>query len=388
MLFKNVSKGILSGYLLLFFLVINSTAFAVDPWLDWKTIESDNFYIHYATGYERLAQKTANSAEQAHIKLHSLFNWQPEEKTHLVISDETDVANGFATPLFFNRSVLFMAPPDRANTLEDFDDWLETLITHEYAHILHLDKSTGGADTLRSIFGRHFLLFPNAMQPNWFIEGLATYYETDAQQGIGRGQSSVFKMMMRTEVENGIKPVAQVNLPIRSWPTGTVAYLYGVHFYQFVEQTYGKKAVQQLVENYSNNIIPFMINSNSEQVLDKDVSALWGEFSRWLKEKYKTDLEEAHIEGEQITQLGYNTGSPGLASDGQLYYVARGAFEHAALMQRIDNNNLQRVEVQSSGAQIDVHKDAGVLLVQLEFRYLYSATRGYTAEGGYRMWPF
>ncbi len=364
--FKKITQNILAGCLLFCFLFISSTAFAVDPRLDWKTIESDNFYIHYGRGYERLAQKTANSAEQAHLKLQDFFNWQPEEKTHLVISDEMDVANGFATPLFFNRSVLFMAPPDTANTLEDFDDWLETLITHEYSHILHLDKSTGGAGILRKIFGRHFLLFPNAMQPNWFVEGLATYQETDQQQAIGRGQSSVFKMMMREEVQNAIKPVEQVNLPIRSWPTGTVSYLYGVHFYQFIEETYGEKAIQQLIENYSNNIIPFMINSNADQVLGKDISALWGEFSGWLENKYK-DEREAGIEGEKITQLGYNTGSPGLSTDGKLYYVARGAFEHAALIQRVGDNNLELAEVQSTGAQIDVHHRSGVLLTQLEF---------------------
>ncbi|HED32880.1 MAG TPA: hypothetical protein ENJ08_01500 [Gammaproteobacteria bacterium] len=365
-LLKKTGKNISAHCLLLFLLLISSTAFAVDPYLDWKTIESDNFYIHYGRGYERLAQKTANSAEQAHLKLQPFFNWQPGEKTHLVISDEMDAANGFATPLFFNRSVLFMAPPDSANTLEDFDDWLETLITHEYAHILHLDKSTGGVSILRKIFGRHFLLFPNAMQPNWFVEGLATYQETDQQQAIGRGQSSVFKMMMRTEVQNETKPVAQVNLPLRSWPTGTAPYLYGVNFYQFIEETYGKKAIQQLIENYSNNIIPFMINRNSAQVLGKDIDALWREFSHWLDDKYKDERVDG-IEGRKITQSGYNTGSPALSADGELYYVENGAFEHAALMQRMVNGNVQLAEVQSTGAQIDVHSRSGVLLTQLEF---------------------
>ncbi|VAW68902.1 tolB protein precursor, periplasmic protein involved in the tonb-independent uptake of group A colicins [hydrothermal vent metagenome] len=363
--FKRLNRKLLSAFLFSFLSFLSSNVLAVDPRLNWKTIESENFYIHYGEGYERLAQKAANAAEKAHHKLQPAFNWSPKDKTHLVISDEMDAANGYATPLFFNRSVLFMAPPDGANTLEDFDDWLETLITHEYTHILHLDKSTGAQDVLRNIFGRNIFAFPNALQPGWLTEGLATYYETDQVQSIGRGQSSVYKMMMRTEIESGIKPVEQVNLPIKSWPVRTVSYLYGVHFYQFVEEKYGSEAIQQLVENYSNNIIPFMINTNSDQVLGKDLNGLWDEFSLWLNEKYIDDF--VAVEGKKITQTGYSTGASAIAPDGQLYYVSNGAFEHAALMLQSESGSQQLSEIQSTGAQIDVHQQAGVLLTQLEY---------------------
>jgi len=354
--------------ILFVFALYSSTSKAVDPRLNWNTIQSENFYIHYADGYERLAQKTANSAELAHNKLQNKINWQPIDKTHLVISDETDSANGYATPIHFNRSVLFMAPPDSANSLEDFDDWLETLIIHEYTHILHLDKVSGGAESLRDVFGRQFLFFPNLYQPNWFTEGLATYLETDHEKGIGRGQSSYFKMMMRSEVASGIKPVNQVNLPIRSWPMGTVAYLYGVHFYQFLEETYGQQAIDGLVENYSNNIIPFMINTNSEQLFKKDIDELWEEFSVWLTKRYQPEIDEqleaGLVEGKKITDLGYNTGSIDLLND-QLFYVDSGAFEHTKLIKRTLETN-EVVSELHSGAKINVHNN-GLLVVQREF---------------------
>jgi len=354
--------------LLFVFALYSSVSKAVDPRLNWHTIQSEHFYIHYAEGYERLAQKTANSAEQAHNKLQKKINWQPGDKTHLVVSDETDSANGYATPIHFNRSVLFMAPPNSANSLEDFDDWLETLILHEYTHILHLDKASGGAESLRNIFGRQFFLFPNLYQPNWFTEGLATYLETDHERGIGRGQSSLFKMMMRSEVENGIKPVSQINLPIRSWPMGTVAYLYGVHFYQFLEETYGHESIDSLVENYSNNIIPFMINTNSEQLFNKNIDQLWEEFEIWLKKRYQPDIEEQKLigltEGIKITNLGYNTGSIDFHNN-ELHYVASGAFEHTELMLRSEEETTVITELHS-GANINVH-DNGVLVIQKEF---------------------
>ncbi|VAW57778.1 tolB protein precursor, periplasmic protein involved in the tonb-independent uptake of group A colicins, partial [hydrothermal vent metagenome] len=365
-------------------ILITFNVYAVDPRLNWKTVETQNFFIHYAVGYERLAQKTANIAEYVHKKLQVKIHWQPLDKTHLVISDETDSANGFATMLSFSRSVLFMAPPQAATSLEDFDDWLETLITHEYTHILHLDKVSGGAGLLRNIFGRQFLLFPNLYQPNWFIEGLATYYETDASKGIGRGQSSLFQMMMRSEVEQGIKPISQVNLPIRSWPMGTVSYLYGVHFYQFLEDTYGQQSIENLIDNYSDNIIPFMINTNTEHVFDKNVTELWSDFSFWLQKRYQPEVLAQHkaglVEGKKITDLGYNTSVLDHAYDGRyyiegydefignagIYYIADGAFEHAALMQRINHKTHFVINVHR-GAKINTHPEAGVLIIQNEF---------------------
>ncbi len=352
------------------FIIISTVAHAVDPRLNWNTIESQHFIIHYADGYERLAQKTANSAEQSHTQLQNKINWQPKDKTHLVISDESDSANGYATPLGFNRSVLFVAPPSSANSLEDFDDWLETLITHEYTHILHLDKVSGAAQHVRNVLGRNFLLFPNTMQPGWLVEGLATYYETDKERAIGRGQSSLFKMMMRSEMETGIKPVSQANLPIKSWPMRTTSYLYGVHFYQFIEEVYGAEGISALIENYSNNIIPFLINTNARQIFKKDINGLWTEFSEWLDTRYQSEINayksKGLVEGKRITNLGYSTQYLDVTSASQMYYVENGAFEHAKLIRR-DNNKDNIVSEVHNGAKIKVHEKSGVLVIQNEY---------------------
>jgi len=344
---------------------------AVDPTLNWRTIESEHFYIHFASDNEALASKTARVAENAHNKLSPAIGWVPEDKTHLVISDETDLPNGYVIPFPYNRSVLFVVPPDSLNTLEDNDDWLDTLIIHEYVHILQLDKNTGAVSKLRKIFGRHFLLFPNIYQPAWLIEGLATYHETDKQQGIGRGQSSMFKMMMRMDVAQGIKPVSQVNLPIRSWPMGTMPYLYGVYFYQFVEQRYGKQAITELLDNYSNNVIPFMINSNAKQVFKKDITELWDEFDEWLQQIYQPQLsqleQQGMVEGERITDNGYFTDGVRALNNNQAYYIRQGAYNYPALVGINTEGEHEEVVEVHHGARMDVHEDKGVLLAQPEY---------------------
>lgn len=353
----------------LLFIVVPLPAYAIDPGLNWKTLETEHFYIHFADDQQFLAQHVAGIAERANQKLSLRLRWQPLEKTHLVLSDETDLSNGYAIPFPFNRSVLFMAPPDDLNTLEDFDDWLALLVEHEYVHILHLDTARGGPQKLRRLLGRNVLLFPNMYQPPWIIEGLATYYETNSERHIGRGQSTLFETMMAQEVANGIKPVSQVNLHLRSWPMGTTYYLYGVHFFQFLEQTYGVQAVDDLIDRYSYHLIPFMINTNAEAVLGKDITELWDEFEIWLQKRYADWPPNSadRVQGERVSDAGYFTGAVKATSDGGAYYVKAGAFEHAALY-RIDTDGAQqRVAETHVRARLDVNDKAGVLIAQPEY---------------------
>jgi len=353
------------------FFIFTTNVFAVDPTLNWKTVETKNFYIHFSEDSFDLAVKASKAAENAHKKLSPVINWQPKEKTHLVISDETGQPNGYAIPFPFNRSVLFVAPPDTTNSLEDFDSWLDILIIHEYTHILHLDKVAGGASSLRDILGRHYLLFPNSFQPAWFIEGLATYYETDLEKGVGRGQSSFFQMMMRMDVASGVKPVSQANLPIRSWPMGTTYYLYGVHFFQFIEDRYGKEVISELVDNYSSNIIPFMINTNAKNTLGKNINQLWDEFILWLNERYLPQLDEIEqqgvIEGKRITENGYFTGPVKVLADERVFYIREGAFDYPALISIDENGIHDEIAEVHPGARMDVHAEQGVLIAQLEY---------------------
>ena len=253
---------------------------------EWSTIESTHFRIHYYAGEKQLAKQAISIAERVHTNLSVWIQWQPEDKTDLVLTDEFDISNGFATPFPSNRINLFVSPPDSISSLEDHASWLETLITHEYLHILHLDKAINWAAAWRNTFGRIpfflFNTFPAGSLPNWGVEGLATYIETDKKRGVGRGQSSYFDMLMRLEVVNGVKPIHQVNQGISSWPMGTTSYLYGVNYYQFIEQRYGAKSVNALVNDYSGTLFPYRINHNTEDVLNKNLVMLWDEFDEYL----------------------------------------------------------------------------------------------------------
>lgn len=345
-----------------------------DPRLGWKTLTSEHFALHYHDGEEQLAHSTIAIAERVHENLSPLFQWSPAEPTNIVLTDQIDFFNGSATPIPTNTITLHATSPDIFTGLEDHAGAMETLITHEYVHILHLDKATRTPLLARQMFGRFFLLFPGAFQPAWLVEGLATYYETDPVRAIGRGQSSGFDMLMRTEHSCGIKPLRQVNQPIASWPGGTVPYLYGVHFYQFIADRYGVEKIQQLVTQYSGNLLPFSINSTIRRVFGKDLDGLWREFEGYLQEKYQPQLTALQAQGERsgqrITQQGYVTSSAHPLPDGTIIYLSFNGKSAPALMrQQPGGQPPERLTDLHQGARFDLHPVAGIVVAQPEFSH-------------------
>jgi Tol biopolymer transport system component len=360
-------------YLLLCSMATFSTtamaALSQDPALHWRTLYTTHFAIHFHAGEESLAQEVATIAERVHTRLSATFAWQPRERTQVMLTDRVDVSNGSASPLPRNEMWLIVTPPDGSSVIGDYDNWLELLITHEYTHILQLDKVGGLPQGLHKVFGRQLFLFPNLLQPAWLIEGLATHQETDKIRGIGRGQSAWFRMLMRLEVAHAIKPLRQVNQPLVSWPTGHVRYLYGAYFYQFIAERYGAGKVTELVEEYSDNLLPFAINTNSNKVLGKPLTPLWSEFSAYLQTQFTPEIQRIHQQGEttgrRLTHSGYFTGVSQVAANGDVYFTRQDLQSEPGLMRLTkDSQQIQRVANVRS-RHFDLHPTAGIVLAEL-----------------------
>lgn len=367
-----------------------------DPSLTWRTLHTDHFAIHFHDGAEATAQRVAAIAERAHGRLAERFDWTPE-RTDIVVTDETDISNGNASPLPGNRSNLVIAPPDAINSLEANDGWLETVIQHELTHIVHLDKARGYPKALRSVLGRIFNpfpflnAFPNATQPVWMIEGLAVHTETDTERRTGRGQSSYFDMLMRMEVAGEFKPVRQANWIIDTWPGGATPYLYGSEYYNFITATRGLAVAEQLVEAFSNDFIPYMINTASKRVFRKNLNRMWEEFAAWERAKHEPRLSAIRAdglrEGERLSTHGYSAAALDALPDGRAFYVAFDGRSEPALMRYRPGREVEKLANVHQGARIDAHPSAGILVAQPEVcrnaRFYFDLYR-YDADSGRR----
>ena len=74
----------------------------VDPSRNWRTFDTASFSVHFAEEHRAQAHLVAGIAEAAYARLTAWLQWRPESRTHLVLLDSADFANGLASPLPFN----------------------------------------------------------------------------------------------------------------------------------------------------------------------------------------------------------------------------------------------------------------------------------------------
>ena len=156
-------------------LVASSVEAQVRPDADWRTIRTEHFYVHFTPSTESIARRAAVQAETAYVRLEQHLT-KPRGKIDLLISDDVDYSNGYATPVPSNRIVIYANPPVSEGSLRFTDDYLQLVIIHEMVHIFHLDRVGGIWGILQNVFGRSAPFFVNGYHPRWMTEGLAVYY--------------------------------------------------------------------------------------------------------------------------------------------------------------------------------------------------------------------
>jgi len=302
---------------------------------NWQTLKAPSLRVHFLLDDEPLAQRAFSISQQALAKLSQSLSWQLQSPVHIVISHQQDSPNGYATALPYNYVVIYSPKPSRFSELSDYDSWLESLLLHELTHTVHLDKAGGFPKVLRQIIGRNPLTFPNTLQPAFLKEGLATYIETSWDKGIGRGQSAYFELMMRQELMHGLQDLNQTQLVTAQWPLNA-AYLYGVYFYQFIDEVYGPEQISRFVDIYSRQIIPFLLYRPAKAISDKDgLNDLWQAFQHWLAQRFRAQIEALDAApkkvSQAITDTGLIHGKPYVDGDGRVFYAKHDPFHPTQL---------------------------------------------------------
>ena len=303
---------------------------------DWRSRQSAHFEIVYPDGLQAMAEHALLVAEQVHTNLAVFFVQVPAERTLLVLVDDFDTANGFATPLPRAAIRLFASPPDGATGLEEYDDWLHLLIRHEYAHILHLELGRGVVDRSRQVFGRTFFNFPHLFTPPFMIEGLAVYLETSRSQGYGRLQGSFYAMAMRAEMlDSGGDRISEAAVALRDWPLDK-SYLYGAWFIDWLVRHYGEDKLREFLLLYSGRLLPYWsLEQDARRVFGHSFSYLWrGFLADWQQQALRWQQHQPALnEGAPIPMS--TLFRPLLATDGrQLFSIERNGDDREVLRRR------------------------------------------------------
>ncbi|MGE5244658.1 MAG: hypothetical protein ACM3SQ_10570 [Betaproteobacteria bacterium] len=191
--------------------------------------------------------------------------------------DQTDLANGWASPL--PRDVVFVtaAWPAASDSIGYEDDWLRLVFTHEFTHIVHLDRSEGWARFVRGVFGRVPLAFPNLFLPEWQIEGLATFEESRVT-GAGRLHAGDFAAIVGQAARaRRLEPLDRVNGGLVDWPGGLAPYAYGAGFTAYLAERFGEGRLAQLADATARRL-PFLGSGAYAHVFGERLGTLWNEY--------------------------------------------------------------------------------------------------------------
>jgi hypothetical protein len=284
----------------------------------WRTIETRHFRIHFTPPLEALARHTAPNAERA-FELLSRELVAPRGKVDLVIADNVDYTNGYATPFPSNRIVVFAHPPVDEVALRNYADWSQLVVTHELTHIFHLSRAEGLWKLGRYILGRHPVLFPNAYMPAWVTEGLAVYYESRLT-GTGRLEGSEHYMIARAAAEAGSFPrLNEISLSTSRFPGGETVYAYGSFIFDYLSRTKGPESISRFVDISSRSIFPLTIGGKAKKAFGISFETAW---NRWTDSVIRTtERNPTPIEGwRQLTTEGWLVSPPRWLGDTTLVY--------------------------------------------------------------------
>ncbi len=286
---------------------------AYDPDLRWWTITTEHFIIHYHDGENDLAQRVAKDAEQALEKISRRLGHMPQGRIVIVVTDFTDSANGSSTVLPYNLVNVIAALPDDMSVLNDMDDHIRILITHELTHTVHMDTVAGLPHWINLVLGR--TIYPNGAQPGWFTEGLAVQTES-ALSSAGRIRSSLFRMYLRTAaLADRFSTLDEMGGVPRKWPQATTWYLYGGFFVQHISESFGYKSLSRLSAKMGSMLIPWSLNLVAKDVLGENYPQL---FKQWRKKVYSQAQESL----SKIRRAGITAFTP-ITSKGQIQWAPK-----------------------------------------------------------------
>jgi hypothetical protein len=310
-----------------------------DPAYRWRTIDTEHFRIHFHQGEERLADEVAAAAERAHGILRPVLGYAPRQRTEVVLSDDSDDANGSATPVPYDTIRLFATPPSELSELNAYRDWVSNLVFHEYVHILHLDHVGGVPGAANRVFGKLFA--PNGLVPSWMTEGLAVLHEADGDPGpqSGRNRSAIHDMYLRSLALEppGFPRIDEASNPPLWWPLGTVPYALGGRFMEFLQDRNGPGAIRDYIARQGAQIWPYAPSWVGKPFFQATFSELWAEWGRQEQDRARRTLERVRerpvTRPARLTFQGGRAGWPRWAGGSSIAYLRAGLDERPALLQ-------------------------------------------------------
>ncbi len=323
--------------------------FDPSPELEWYTIETSHFYVHYHKGTERTANAVAKIAEEIYGPITSLYKYKPSSKTSWIVNDESDFSNG-ATDYYGNRIEI-------ASNALDFDlrgthNWLRNVVTHEFTHIVQIQAAMKFPGNMPSIYlqwlnyeqeRRPDVLYgyPNVIVsypisgvgvPAWLAEGVSQYQ----RQQLGYDFWDAHRdMMLRMQVL-GNKMLTWEEMGQFASVTTISAesvYNHGFALVRYIASKYGEDKLKEISDNLG-DVLSLNSESAFRKAIGKSGKELYAEWKQHLEKDYKQrtrNLESNLVQGKEIAEVGFANYYPKFSPDGKrISYLSNKTYDYGA----------------------------------------------------------
>jgi hypothetical protein len=300
------------------------------PQLDWRTLRTEHFDIHYPAAAEEWTFDMVTRIESVRDAVTRLVGSAPDARITVIVEDPGNESNGFAIP-FIREPVIFFwpTPPGPRSGIADSRGWAEILSVHEYAHIAHLTRPT--RSPLRQFLARlsPVRIGPVATKsPRWVSEGYATWVE-GRLTGSGRPHGAWRAAILRQWALEGKLPTYGQLSGDRRFYGGSMAYLVGSAYLDWLVERSGNSSLVHLWRRMS---------ARQNRTFDDAFAGVFAGYPADLYGRFSAELTGKALRAERtldsalavapdsgvgrtVQALSWNTGSPAVSPDGKLLAI-------------------------------------------------------------------
>ena len=294
------------------------------PELEWQTIETAHFYVHFYDATERSARVAAKIGEEIYESVTGLYEVTFDNKVHLILKDTDDYSNG-AAYYYDNKIVIWALPLDFE--LRGSHNWLRDVITHEFTHIVQLNAAMKFSRKIPAIYfqwlnpereHREDVIYgyPNTLMsypvavtviPPWFAEGTAQYNIGEAPYDYWDSHRD---MILRDRVlHNNLLSWDGMNIFGKKGVGNESVYNQGFALVSYIAREYGEKSLFTITDEMRS---PFAISFDNAvgRVLGKSGRQIYADWADSLRHFYQTQTTNIRKHTTSATVIsGKSTGN-------------------------------------------------------------------------------
>lgn len=306
------------------------------PELEWETVETQHFIFHYHPGTEWSLSMAMEVAESIYPHVTGLYQWEPREKTQIIIQDTDDYANGGA--YYFDNKILIWASPLEFD-LRGNHQWMWNVLTHEFSHIVSLGASmkypisipmfyVQALDREKPIKENVILEYPkgiaslpvaNSVVPMWWAEGVAQYqYESATHDSWDSHRDMILR---DAALNNRIMSWNDVSHFGHSGIGNEVVYNTGYAFASYLAERYGA-SVHADIARAARKKTRFSFDRILKDVTGTSGKELYRNFSDNIQADYlnrTADIRNNLKEGDVLFEKGPGNFLPSWSPDGERF---------------------------------------------------------------------